>query len=62
MGNKIVAVDGTVSMLYPCLSVIAAQTLCYGFCQLKKDNSYIDVAWSLTFMLPNVVMIGAMLA
>ncbi len=62
MGSKVVAVDGTVNMLYPCLSVVAAQTLCYTFCQLKKDNSYIDVAWGLTFLLPNAVIIGSKLA
>lgn len=62
MGNKIVAADGTVSLLYPCLSVIAAQTLCYTFCQIKKDNSYIDVAWSLTFLLPNAMILGSMIA
>jgi len=32
MGNKVAMVDGTVSMLYPCLSVVFAQTLCYTFC------------------------------
>ena len=60
--NKIVAADGSVSMLYPCLSVVAAQTLCYTFCQFKKDNSYIDVAWSLSFLLPNATIIGAKMA
>ena len=57
----IVAADGTVSLLYPCLSVLAAQTLCYTFCQIKKDNSYIDVAWSLTFLLPNAMILGSMM-
>jgi len=62
MGNRVVAVDGTVNMLYPCLSVVACQTLCYAFCQFKKDNSYIDVVWSLSFLLPNAVILGSKLA
>ena len=62
MGNKIINLDGSVNMLYPCLSVIGAQTLCYTFCQFKKDNSYIDIAWSLTFLMPNAVIIGSMLS
>ena len=62
MGNQVVAADGTVKMLWPCMSVIFAQTLCYTFCQFKKDNSYIDVAWSLTFLIPNAVILGSKLA
>ena len=62
MGNQIVAADGAVNMLYPCLSVVAAQTLCFTFCQFKKDNSYIDVAWSLSFLIPNACILGAKLA
>ena len=54
--------DGTVNLLYPCLSVLGFQTLCYTFCQFKKDNSYIDVAWSLSFLLPNAMILGSMLA
>jgi len=49
-------------MLYPCLSVVAAQTACFTYCQFKKDNSYIDVLWSLSFLLPNACIIGAKLA
>ena len=49
-------------MLYPCLSVVGFQTLCYAFCQFKKDNSYIDVAWSLSFLIPNAMIIGSMIA
>ena len=62
MGNKIVAADGAVNMLYPCLSVLALQTLCFTFCQFKKDNSYIDVVWSLSFLLPNAMIIGSKMA
>ena len=58
MGNKIINLDGSVNMLYPCLSVIGAQTLCYTFCQFKKDNSYIDVFWGITFITP---ILGLML-
>ena len=54
--------DGTVNLLYPCLSVLGFQTLCYTFCQFKKDNSYIDVAWSLSFLLPNAMILGSMIA
>ncbi len=56
------AADGAVNMLYPCLSVAALQTLCFTFCQFKKDNSYIDVMWSLSFLLPNYMIIGAKMA
>lgn len=62
MGNQVVAANGAVNMLYPCLSVVGFQTLVFAFCQVKKDNSYIDVAWSLSFMLPNAVIIGSMMA
>ena len=59
MGNKVVAQDGAVNMLWPCMSVVFFQTLVYTFCQFKKDNSYIDVAWSLSYLLPNAVIIGS---
>ena len=62
MGNQIIAADGSVKMLWPCLSVIGAQTLCYTYCQIKKDNSYIDVMWGLTFIIPNMLILGAKLA
>lgn len=32
--------------------VIVGNTLAYIFCQIKKDNSYIDVLWGLTFVAP----------
>ena len=62
MENQVINADGTVNMLWPCLSVVIAQTVCYIFCQIKADNSYIDVAWGLTFIVPNAVIIGAKLA
>lgn len=66
MGSSLVTTSDAglvtgVSMLWPVMSVIIAQTLCYLFCQLKKDNSYIDVAWSLTFLLPNYVITGTLI-
>ena len=59
MGNRVVAGDGTVNMMYPNLSVIVLQSLCYIFCQLKRDNTYIDMIWSLSFVLPNAIIIAS---
>jgi len=36
----------------PAVTVFAGNTLAFVFCSIKKDNSYIDVFWSLTFMSP----------
>ena len=33
------------------------QTITYLFCQIVKDNSHIDTVWSLTFIVPNLIMI-----
>ena len=46
------------SMLVPCLSVFACNSLMYLFCQIKKDNSFIDVWWGLSFIVPNVALIA----
>ena len=65
MGNfasAVVDADGTVSTLIPCLAVVLVQMLCYVFCQIKEDNSYIDILWSFTCLLPNIVIISAKLA
>jgi len=42
----------------PVASIFALQTLNYVFCQLVKDNSHIDTTWSLTFILPNLIILG----
>ena len=62
MENLIVESDGTVEIIWPCLSVAIAQTVCFILGQNKKDNSYIDMAWNLTFVLPNAVVIGGKMA
>jgi steroid 5-alpha reductase family enzyme len=36
----------------PALTVFVGNTLAFIYCSIKKDNSYIDVFWSLTFMTP----------
>lgn len=36
----------------PCVVVMGGNVLAYIFCQVVKDNSYIDVFWSLTFVTP----------
>jgi len=41
----------------PALVVIAGNVLAFFYCQIKKDNSYIDVLWSLTFITPVVSLI-----
>jgi len=42
----------------PIASVFGLQTVNYVFCQLVKDNSHIDTTWSLTFILPNVIILA----
>jgi steroid 5-alpha reductase family enzyme len=42
--------------------VIAGNCLAYLFCQVKKDNSYIDVIWGLTFVTPIAALIILYLA
>ena len=37
--------------------VFGCNTLLYVFCQIKKDNSYIDVMWGFTFLLPLLALI-----
>jgi steroid 5-alpha reductase family enzyme len=49
---------GKVSYLLPSLSVFACNSLMFLFCQAKKDNSYIDVWWGLSFIVPNAALIG----
>jgi len=36
----------------PILTVFVGNTIAFIYCSIKKDNSYIDVFWSLTFMTP----------
>lgn len=38
------------------MPVFGLQTLCYVYCQFKRDNSYIDTAWPLSFLLPHAIM------
>ncbi len=52
------AVGEPITYLLPCLSVFACNSLMYLFCQLKKDNSFIDVWWGLSFIVPNAVLLG----
>ena len=42
----------------PVVVVFAGNTLFYLFCQLKKDNSWIDVFWGITFILPLLTILG----
>ena len=59
MGQSLIPSAGEkVSMILPCLSVFACNSLMYLFCQAKKDNSYIDVWWGLSFIVPNAVLVG----
>ena len=41
----------------PVVVLFGFLTLFYVFCQLKKDNSYIDVVWGITFLLPVLALI-----
>ena len=36
----------------PVLVVFIGNALFFVFCQVKKDNSYIDAYWGITFILP----------
>ena len=38
------------------LVVFGFNTLFFFFCQWKKDNSYIDAVWGITFMLPQLAL------
>ena len=55
-------ITGKVNWWYPIGSVLLAQTGLFVFCQFKKDNSYIDIMWSLTFIIPNAVILGSQYA
>lgn len=48
--------DGTVKYWLPIASVFAMQTINYVFCQIVKDNSHIDTLWSISFIVPNTIM------
>ena len=50
---------GTANLAWPIASVFIAQTICFTGCQIVKDNSWIDSAWSLTFIIPNMMILGA---
>ena len=41
----------------PVVVLFGFLTLFYVFCQLKIDNSYIDVVWGITFLLPVLALI-----
>lgn len=47
-----------IGMMLPCMSVFACNALMYVFCQFKKDNSWIDVWWGISFIVPNAVLMG----
>jgi steroid 5-alpha reductase family enzyme len=53
------AETGEVNWYYPVGLVVLMQTLLYLFCQVVKDNSHIDVMWSLTFIAPNLLIMYA---
>ena len=40
----------------PILVVFTGNALAYGFCAVKKDNSWIDVFWGLTFITPLIAL------
>lgn len=61
LNNLLPKAGEPVSLLLPCLSVFACNSLMYLFCQLKKDNSYIDVWWGLSFIVPNAALIALQL-
>ena len=45
---------------YPIISVFAGNILLFLFCQSrfgKRDNSWIDVMWSLSFVAPNALLL-----
>jgi steroid 5-alpha reductase family enzyme len=46
----------------PILVVFLGNCLAFAFCQVKKDNSYIDVLWGLTFVTPVLALIILYLA
>ncbi len=47
----------SVSFALPCAAVFACNSLMYLFCQAKKDNSFIDVWWGLSFIVPNLMLV-----
>merc|ERR1712151_404449 len=52
--------DGTVKYWVPVMSVFVMQTINFIFCQIVKDNSHIDTLWSISFILPNGIMIAVL--
>jgi hypothetical protein len=41
----------------PILVVFGGNIIAFFFCQVKKDNSYIDVLWGLTFISPVAALV-----
>lgn len=46
-----------IDFLLPVAVVFIGNVLAFFFCTYKKDNSYIDVFWSLTFLTPIYALI-----
>ena len=50
----------TEMLVYPIISVFVGNILLFLFCQSrwgKRDNSWIDVMWSISFVTPNAVVL-----
>merc|ERR1712087_530602 len=58
--DKFINEDGTVTYWWPVAAVFVMQTLNYIFCQIVKDNSHIDTIWSISFIVPNAIMLYAL--
>ena len=56
MGNFLDTQSPSIDWKVPVASVFAANSLLWAWCQTKKDNSYVDIMWGLTFILPNALM------
>ena len=44
-------------MFYPFISVFAINTLVFFYAQYIKDNSIVDVAWAMLFVVPNLLVL-----
>ena len=51
MGNFLDTQSPSIDWKVPVASVFAANSLLWAWCQTKKDNSYVDIMWGLTFIL-----------
>ena len=58
--EQLIKEDGSVKYWLPIASVFAMQTINYIFCQIVGDNSHIDTLWSISFIVPNGIMLYAL--